>query len=138
MGILVTKVLYYRQVFPFTKSVVAGFQWEVMPWKISSCYSVPIKICYIFILPKVAGTVTIWNMMLTTHLHLMQQLRMTKATPLLPLHMYSEVLILQVPIIQGSVQSKLMCCSQNHFHAQLMKLICYTNSYKVLSQFQSL
>lgn len=88
MGILVTKVLYYRQVFPFNKSVVAGFQWEVMPWKISPCFSVPIKKCYIFILPKVAGTVTIWDMMLTTQLHLMQQLRMTKATPLLPLHMY--------------------------------------------------
>jgi len=103
MRILVTKVLYYRQVLPFNKSVVAGFQWEVMPWKKSSCYSVPIKICYIFILPKVAGTVTIWDMMLTTHLHLMQQFRKTKATPLLPLHMYSEVLTLQVPIIQGSV-----------------------------------
>ena len=50
--------------------------------------SVPIKICHIFILPKVAETVTVWDMMLTTHLHLMQQLRMTKATPLLPLHMY--------------------------------------------------
>jgi len=88
MGILVTKVLYYRQVFPFNKSVVAGFQWEVMPWKISSCFSVPIKKCYIFILPKKAGTVTIWDMMLTTHLHLMQQLRMTKATPLPALHTY--------------------------------------------------
>ena len=88
MGILVTKVLYNRQIFPFNKSVVSGFQWEVLTWKISSCFSVPIKISYIFILPKVAGAVTIWDMMLTTHLHLMQHLRMTTATPLLPLHMY--------------------------------------------------
>jgi len=106
MGILETKVLYYRQVIPFNKTVVSGLQWEVMSWKISSCFSVPIKKCHIFILPKVAGTVRIWDMMLTTHLHLMQQLRMTKATPLLPptyVYMCSAVLILQVPIIQGSV-----------------------------------
>jgi hypothetical protein len=46
-----------------------------------------LQLKYALFYTRYSRTVTIWGKMLTTHLHLMQQLSMTKATPLLPLHL---------------------------------------------------
>jgi hypothetical protein len=51
--------------------------------------------------------------------------------------MYTAVVILQVPFIQGSVKSELMCCSQNHFHAHFYEAdMIHKRLHGILPQFQ--